>query len=610
MINPPSPDSLVLGINSVYHESSAALVQNGQVLCAVEEERLTRRKHGKSATVSNPDELPWEAIRFCLKNIDPRQLDAVAYSFQPKERVGMIGIDPYPVSQEKGFGTEWGEVLLKQRIQEVPSLLSQKLGIPHLKERVHFIPHHLSHAASAFYSAPFSQAAVLVVDGIGERATGWVGQGSPSGLKVLHEIPYPSSIGFLWERIAQYLGFTEYDAAKVMGLAAFGNPRRFSSEMDQLFGIHPPELRNGYAPFWIDSTLAGFRRDDLNGLISLFGAARRKDEPPETSRFADLAAALQVRTEEVILRLAWDLYDRTRVPNLVYAGGVALNCVANARLEKEGPFEQLYIYGAAHDAGTAVGAALEVTHNRTNRGSNSQEPRRTMAISPFLGPDFDETVIDQALDQAGLGFKILDDPADLGAQLLAQGLIVGWFQGRLEFGPRALGNRSLLADPRDLNSRTQLNNRVKHREAYRPFAASVLEEEVRHWFDVPNGRKGAEFSRNLMVLTYPVLAAKAGQIPAVLHQDRSCRLQVVNKKEQPLFHRLISCFFDRTGVPLVLNTSFNDQEPLVATPEHAIATFKQTHIDALFLHDRLILKVSDQESPCPELYLKVVPEGS
>ncbi len=587
---PPSHNSLVLGINSVYHESSAALVQNGQVVCAVEEERLTRRKHGKSATVSNPNELPWEAIRYCLKDLDPQQLDAVAYSFQPEERVGMVGIDPYPVSQKNGYGTEWGEVLLKERVREIPALLARTLGVPGLEQRVHFIPHHVSHAASAFYSAPFSDAAVLVVDGIGERSTGWMGQGNSAGLKVLHEIPYPSSIGFLWERIAVFLGFTEYDAAKVMGLAAFGDPQRFDQEMNRLFGLHPPEVRNGHAPFWIESALAGFRRDDLDGLVSLFGAARREDEPPETPRFADLAAALQVRTEEVILRMARDLHERTHASYLVYAGGVALNCVANARLEKEGPFDHLYIYGAAHDAGTAVGAALEVAHNLTDGTFKITDHPRTMAISPFLGPDFDDEAIDYALHQAGLAFEIIDSPTDRGAQLLAEGLIVGWFQGRLEFGPRALGNRSLLADPRYANSRVQLNNRVKHREAYRPFAASVLEEEVQNWFQLPTVRPGAKTSRNLMVVTYPVVDTKAEQIPAVLHEDRTCRIQVVNKDEHPLFHRLISRFFDRTGVPLVLNTSFNDQEPLVATPDHAISTFNQTKIDALFLHNRLVLR--------------------
>lgn len=591
-----SPQStLVLGINSVYHESAAALVKNGKVICAVEEERFSRLKHGKTAQVSNPDELPWEAIRYCLNGIDPQTLDAVAFSFEPGKRLDMIEIDPYLVSSSKGFGTEWGEILLNQLILGIPKVLSKQMGIPGLEQRVHFVPHHLSHAASAFYAAPFPQAAILVVDGIGENSTGWMGRGTRGGLKMMNEIPYPCSIGFLWERIASFLGFTEYDAAKVMGLAAYGDPTRFAFEMDRLFWLLPNEVQNGKPPFLIDSVLAGFRREDMEGLEALFGSRRREDQDPQTPQFADLAATLQVRTEEVLLKLAWNLHDMTGEHSLVYAGGVALNCVANARLEKEGPFENLYVYGAAHDAGTAIGAALEVSLILDNTENKEGDDPSTTPLSPFLGPEFDETEIDDALRNTLLSFEILDDPALRAAQLLAKGEIVGWFQGRLEFGPRALGNRSLLADPRHINTKFLLNKRVKHREVFRPFAASVLEEEASNWFEFPEVRVGAYFSRDLMVLAYPVREDLAEKIPAVVHQDRSCRIQVVNKNRHSLFHQLISYFFDLTGVPLVLNTSFNDQEPLVATPEHAIATFQRTRIDALFLHNRLVLRPPQQE---------------
>ena len=385
--------------------------------------------------------------------------------------------------------------LLNQRVLNVPSILSDQLGAPGLEKRVYFVPHHVSHAASAFYCSPFSQAAVLIVDGIGENSTAWMGRGNQSGLKVVQEIPYPLSIGFLWERIAIFLGFSEYDAAKVMGLAAYGDPKRFAPEMDRLFRLSPDQAQNGGPPFIIDSALAGFRRDDTEGLESLFGSPRHRDQEPETPRFADLAAALQVRTEEAILGLARNLHRLTAETHLVYAGGVALNCVANARLEKESPFENLYIYGAAHDAGTAVGAALEVSRTLNTSVPCGRQGINDLPLSPFLGPAFEEAEIDTALRKAGLSFQILDDPALHAAQLLADGAIVGWFQGRLEFGPRALGHRSLLADPRQMNTKSLLNNRVKHREAYRPFAASVLEEEAPNWFELPDRTGGTTFTR-------------------------------------------------------------------------------------------------------------------
>ncbi len=270
-------------------------------------------------------------------------------------------------------------------------------------------------------------------------------------------------------------------------------------------------------------------------------------------------------------------------------GGVALNCVANGKLEKEGPFENLYIYGASHDAGTAVGAALECSRRLTGSPTKAFSIQQTIPLSPFLGPEYDESEIDQALFQAGLSFEILENPAEYAARLLAKGFIIGWVQGRLEFGPRALGHRSLLADPRRKNIKSLLNERIKHRELFRPFAASVLEEQAANWFELPKNRDGAQSSRDLMVLAYPVLKGRTHQIPGVVHQDGSCRIQTINQDRHPFFHDLVSNFANHTGIPLVLNTSFNDQEPLVATPEHAIETFQRTTIDALFLKNRLVL---------------------
>ncbi len=310
-------------------------------------------------------------------------------------------------------------------------------------------------------------------------------------------------------------------------------------------------------------------------------------EPPDLARFADLAAGLQARTEVAILALARRLFQATGEHDLVYAGGLALNCLANARLERDGPFRSMFMLGAAHDAGTAIGAALEIARAQRQR-STAQRPSAHRALSPFLGASYDDAAIDAAIARAGLRSETIDDPCAAAAAMLAEGRVVGWFQGRMEFGPRALGGRSLLADPRSLAVRDIVNRRIKHREPYRPFGASILAEHASDLFQIPGERSGAALCRDLMMLAYPVRPERAGLIPAVLHHDGTCRLQLVNGDSAPLFHTLIAGFLDRTGVPLVLNTSFNDHEPLVATPDDALNTFARTPIDAIFLGSRLV----------------------
>ena len=584
---------LILGINCAYHESAAALVRDGQVAFAIEEERLTRTKHAKTALVTNPDQLPWNAIRACL-TAEPgaalSDLDAIAYSLAPGRRLALIGGDPYGIDDPMAFGTRGGEEEFNRRVLGLPRMLARAAGDESLARRFHFVPHHRAHAASAFYASPFRRAAVLVVDGIGESSTAWLGRGSPAGLEEIEEVPYPHSIGMLWERVAVYLGFTEFDACKVMGLAAFGDPGRFAAEYDRLFRIvRRDEGSSGHdgPPFEIDATLARLRAGDVNGLESLFGAKRALGEGPGLKRFADVAAGLQRRTEEAILALARRLARASGERDLVYAGGVALNCIANARLEREGPFRSLSILGAAHDAGTAIGAALEIAYQSNDSLRHNRRPVPD-GLCAFLGPSYDHAAIDAATAQWGVPAQKIDNPARLAASLVADGQIVGWFQGRMEFGPRALGNRSLLADPRRPEVRDALNERIKHREPFRPFGASVLTQDAHDWFTIPDRRPGAVSCRDLMLLAYPVRPERASKIPAVLHHDGTCRVQMVNGERSPLFHALITRFRELTGVPMVLNTSFNDQEPLVATPDDALKTFASTRIDALFLGDRLV----------------------
>lgn len=524
----------ILGINAAYHESCAALAIDGEIVLAVEEERLTRRKHGKRARVDNADELPRQAMALCLERAGGA-VDGVAYSLMPGLR--RVGDDPYDL-EPGGFGTPEGEAAFEASLRRV---------------QAEFLSHHLCHAASAFYPSPFERAAVLVLDGIGEHATAWLGRGQGDRLELLEEILYPHSLGFVWERVAVYLGFSEYDAPKVMGLAAYGDPNG-APQLDRLLW----QTEEGFA---VDPRLARFRSGDVRGLEELFGP-RHAGEDHLAPRFADLAAALQKRTEAIVLALARRARKLAGCEALAYAGGVALNCVANGRLEREGP---LYIPGAAHDAGTALGAALELSYRRGT-------PRRMGPLTPFLGPEYAVT-----------GGQLVADPAAEAAARIAAGELVGWFQGRLELGPRALGHRSLLADPRQRDLREVLNRRVKHREPFRPFAAAVLEEAAADWFELPPGSCA---SRELMLLAYPVRPEKRELIPAVVHRDGTCRIQTVSHTSDPLFHRLLQELGRLTGVPLVLNTSFNDSEPIVCSLEDALATYRRSGLDALYAGDR------------------------
>jgi carbamoyltransferase len=392
----------------------------------------------------------------------------------------------------------------------------------------------------------------------------------------------------LWERVAVYLGFTEFDACKVMGLAAYGDHRRFATEFDRLFPVRGGgEGSNDELPFHVEARLARLRSDDVAGLESLFGPRRRPEDPPALARFADVAAGLQRQTEDAVLGLARRLCFATGERNLCFAGGVALNCVSNARLERDGPFRSLFVLGAAHDAGTAIGAAFDIAYesDETLRAKRTAHPP---VLTPFLGPSYESASIYAAVARSGFRSEKVSDPAGMAAALLADGQIVGWFQGRTEFGPRALGNRSLLADPRCTRVRDELNRRIKHREPFRPFGASVLTDEAERWFAIPGDRDGAVSCRSFMILAYPVRPDRAPLIPAVVHADGTCRVQLVDAKQYPLFGSLIDHFRKLTGVPLVLNTSFNDQEPLVATPDDALKTFARAGLDALFLGDRLV----------------------
>ncbi|UAW63798.1 carbamoyltransferase [Mycoavidus sp. HKI] len=561
----------ILGINSAYHESSASLVIDGKIIAAVEEERFTRKKHAKEASVTSPTELPENSIRFCLAHagLTAADLDGVAYSFDPSMRQQEFELDS--LSQPGDWGSAEGEKIFLSELRQIPKAIDQFLG-RHFGDQFSFVPHHIAHAASSFYPSGFEQAAILVVDGIGEAGCTLFAHGKGTHIATLDQIYYPHSLGFLWEKLSKYLGFSEYDACKVMGLAAYGDPAVFREDFQKL--LHLNEGR-----YQVDPAIACFRLPDFGQLEKLFGVAR-SDHEPITDRHYHLAAALQEATDQAILGLARELRALSGADNLCYAGGVALNCVSNSVLKDSGIFSNIYIPTAPHDSGTAVGAALHHYYSHSDIRSLHVDS------NPYLGPKFSDVDIVQAFQEAGLQAKQSNNPAHDVAHMIADGKIVAWFQGRMEFGPRALGNRSLLADPRNPLIREVLNVKVKHREEFRPFAPSVLAEEAADWFELGQD----SLSHQYMLFTCPAKQDRRKMIPAILHKDDSARVQMVRKESNPEFHALISHFFDKTGVPLVLNTSFNDSEPIVCTPSDAIKTFQGTAIDALFIGDRFVTR--------------------
>lgn len=563
---------LILGINSAYHETAAALLDRGELVAFVEEERINRRKHGKPADVGNPDELPFAAIQECLRIAGTSfdDIDLIGYSFDQAGRRANIGVDSFVTPGS--WGTVAGEERFHEALMRVPMKL-QTLGKKPVEPRFRWVPHHQAHAGSAFLASPFERAVVMTIDGIGEfdSLLVWLGEGSR--LKPLFRLPYPHSLGFLWEKICRFLGFSEYDACKVMGLSSYGNRLRLAAEFSQIAQLHED------GTFRLSLDHLRFRAENFDGLSPLFGPPRLPGEQI-LERHQDLAAALQAFTEEVMMSMAVRARRETGSKHLTLSGGVALNCVANARLEREAGYDRLFVQPAANDAGTALGAALILWTEECGR------ERIFVQRHPYYGPHYSSAECEHAAVERGLTVERLDKPEETVAALVADGKVVGWFQGRMEMGPRALGNRTLLADPRRHDMRDLLNQKVKHREAFRPFAPSVLAEKAPEWFDMPCRTDSTDF----MLFAYPARPGKREQIPAVVHVDGTSRIQTVQASHAPRYHALISAFERLTGVPMVLNTSFNDSEPIVMSPTHAINTFLKTGIDAVMLEGLLVRK--------------------
>jgi len=584
---------IVLGISAYYHDSAAALVRDGEILAAAQEERFTRKKHDSA--------FPINAVRACLAQAGVRaeDVDRVAFYDKPFLKFERL-LETYLAFAPRGFTSFrkampiWiGEKLFQK------DMLRKELGTIHeglaAPEKLLFAEHHFSHAASAFYPSPFTKAAVLTMDGVGEWATASAGVGHGNDLVLTKEIHFPHSLGLLYSAFTYYIGFKvnsgEY---KVMGLAPYGEPKYAQTILDHLIDLKSDgsfRLNLDYFEYCIGLTMTNAKFD------ALFGGPPRQPEALLVQREMDLAASVQAVTEEVVLRMSRALLAETGMQHLCLAGGVALNCVANGKVLRDSGVRDIWVQPAAGDAGGAIGAALAACYlqegqpRHMNGGDGMQ--------GAFLGPSFTQDEIETRLDAAGARFEVL--PADLlldtAADALAAGKALGWFQGRMEFGPRALGGRSILGDPRSPTMQKTLNLKVKYRESFRPFAPAVLREEVARWFEldadspymllvapVDKSRQRSMNEKERALFGIDKLNVPRSEIPAVTHVDYSARVQTVHANTNPRFHALISRFKARTGCPVLVNTSFNVRgEPIVCTPEDAFRCFMGTEIEALAL---------------------------
>ena len=567
----------ILGLNAYHGDAAAAVVVDGELVAAAEEERFNRVKHCAG--------FPALAARWCLEDagLSPADLDHVAVSRDPRANLGR----KLARTLRHGASARYLRQRLQNaaRVRDVGAALAQALGVEGLTARIHNVEHHQAHVASAFFVSPFDDAAILSVDGFGDFASTMLAEGHGSRFEVLDRVTYPHSLGILYTAVTQWLGFPKYgDEGKVMGLAPYGRPR-YVEEIRRLVSCAGPLFELGLDYFTHDTEGVDITWDEgsptigriySDRLVELLGPPRAPDEPI-TELYEDVAASLQAVLEEAYLHLCQALYERTHLTSLCLAGGVALNAVANGRILPETPFTDLYVQPAAGDSGTAVGAAYYVWNQVLGR------PRGFVMDHAYTGPAFGDDEIRAAVLEAGLEAERVDDDVLFAtvAERVAAGDVVGWFQGRMEFGPRALGHRSIVADPRSHSMKDVLNARIKHREPFRPFAPSILAERTRDWYE-------QDYPSPFMVIVYKTAADKRETVPAINHVDDTGRVQTVEARIEPRYHRLISEFERRTGVPILLNTSFNENEPIVMTPHHALDTFKKTRMDMLVLGNWIV----------------------
>jgi carbamoyltransferase len=559
----------VLGLSCYYHDSAAALLKDGKIVAACQEERLSRKRHDA--------DFPAKAVKYVLREagIGPEQLDAVGFYDKPLLKFERM-LSTYAATFPKSFGSfrKAMPVWLKEKLW-VPSLIRKELK--GYKGPILFAEHHMSHAASAFLVSPYEEAAILTVDGVGEWATATFARGKGSEIEILKEIRFPHSLGLLYSAFTYYLGFKVNSAEyKVMGLAPYGKPVHFDRIMNEMIHLNEDgsfKLNMKYFSYDYGLTMT-------NGAFSeFFGGPPRKAESWMSEREFDIAASVQKVCEAVVLKMANHIHQETGLTNLCMAGGVALNCVANGRVIRETPFKNLFVQPAAGDAGGAVGVAHYIYNTL---GKNPRGPAWTDA---YLGPEYTDDEAKAYFDTRGAKYHALrrDELLQRTAKLISEGNVIGWYQGRMEFGPRALGGRSILADPRDEKMRDTLNQKIKFREGFRPFAPSVMADKASEWFDI-------EVESPYMLLVAQVREGKR-VIPSVTHVDNSARLQTVTREQNAMYYDLMAEFEKITGVPIIINTSFNVRgEPIVCTPHDAYMCFMRTNMDYLVVGHHLLAK--------------------
>jgi carbamoyltransferase len=588
----------ILGISAFYHDSAAALVRDGEIIAAAQEERFTRKKHDSR--------FPSNAVDYCLQvgELSADKLDYVVFYEKPLLKFERL-LETYIAYAPRGF---------RQFLMSMPLWLRHKLHLPRemdkalnngYKGRFVFTEHHESHAASAFFPSPFNEAAILTLDGVGEWATGSFGIGRGNKIELTHVLQFPHSLGLFYSAFTYFTGFRvnsgEY---KMMGLAPYGEPKYYDLILEKLIDLKQDgsfRLNMSYFPYCHKTVMTDSKFEKL------FGGPPRKSESPLTQREMDMAASIQAVTEEIMLRTTKHVYQQTGMKNLVLAGGVALNCVGNGRVLREGPFENIWIQPAAGDAGGALGAALFVWYQLLNNERKIDGCDKQRAS--LLGPIYSGKQISQFLDSVNAKYHIYADEAmlfDKVAELISQEKVIGWFQGRMEFGPRALGNRSIIGDARSEKMQSIMNRKIKFRESFRPFAPCVLREDVQDYFYMPDGKDSPYMllvayvhNDKRLPLDMPLeklegldkLRVKRSSVPAITHVDYSARVQTVDADRHPKLHRLMSRFKEKTGCPVIINTSFNIRgEPIVCSPEHAYRCFMATNMDVLVMENLLLYK--------------------
>ncbi len=592
----------ILGISAYYHDSAAALVRDGEIIAAAQEERFTRKKHD--------NRFPSHAVQFCLDaaGIGAEQLDYVVFYEKPLVKFERL-LETYIGYAPRGFG---------QFLIGMPGWLKHKLHLPRemdtalgggYKGRYIFTDHHESHAASAFFPSPFEQAAILTLDGVGEWTTASFGTGAGNKIELTNEIKFPHSLGLIYSAFTYFTGFKvnsgEY---KMMGLAPYGEPKYRDLILRELVDLKEDgsfRLNMDYFPYCHKTVMVNRKFERL------FGGPARRPESPLTQREMDIAASIQAVCEEAMLQAARHIHKQTGMKNLVLAGGVALNCVGNGRILREGPYENIWIQPAAGDAGGALGAAMFVWYQLLGN-ERKIEPGDNQKGS-LLGPAYSDEHIRSFLDVVGAkyhSFDSFDELAEKTADLIDRGKVIGWFQGKMEFGPRALGNRSIIGDARSETMQLLMNRKIKFRESFRPFAPCVLTEDVDKYFKMKQGQDSpymllvADVEDEKRLGTDPAdkllkgldkLRAKRSVVPAITHVDYSARIQTVDPRRHPRLHQLMTKFKQKTGCSVIINTSFNIRgEPIVCSPEHAYRCFMATDMDVLVMENQLLYK---QEQP-------------